>query len=308
MYGIDVSEWQENINWDLVKTQIDFAILKLGNIGDNRKFWTDPKFERNYNECMRLGIPVGVYLYCYSNEVENAQQAAREVVEYLKNKKIQLPVYIDMEDTEIAPEGKDKLTNICIGFNTIIEQSGRWAGVYANLNWFTNYLRNDVIRQKYTTWIAHPENANNLDKYKGQYDMFQYSFKGKINGISGNIDMNYLYRDLINEIAGNTPQPTPEPQSAKKSKEEIADEVIAGRWGNGQDRVNNLTNAGYDYNTIQDIVNQKLGYQKETIYVVQPGDTLSKIAAKFGTTYQEIARKNGITNPNLIFPNQKLKI
>lgn len=308
MRGIDVSEWQGNINWDLVKNQIDFVILKLGNIGDNTKFWLDPKFIRNYNECIRLNIPIGLYVYCYSNEVENAKAAAREVVNYLKDKKIQLPVYIDMEDVEIAVEGKNKLTQICIEFNTIIEQAGLWAGVYANLNWFSNYLNKDEIKRRYTTWIAHPENANNLDKYKGQYDMFQYSFKGRINGISGNVDMNYLYRDLINEISGNTSQPTPEPQPAKKSNEEIADEVIAGRWGNGQDRVNNLTNAGYDYNTIQDIVNQKLGYQKETIYVVQPGDTLSKIAAKFGTTYQEIAAKNGIANPNLIYPNQKLKI
>ncbi len=305
MRGIDVSSWQEYINWDLVKNQIDFAILKLGNIGDNTKFWVDKFFERNYNECTRLGIPVGVYVYCYSNEIPNAEVAAREIVAYLSNKKIQLPVYIDMEDDEIKVEGRDKLTQICISFNTIIEQAGLWAGVYANLDWFNNYLNKSALVPRYTSWIAHPENANNLDKYKGQYDMFQYSFKGQIGGISGNVDMNYLYRDLVSEINGSQPI---QPVNPKKSNEEIADEVIAGKWGNGDDRKKSLLAEGYDYDAIQDIVNEKMGYHKEKTYVVKPGDTLSAIAAKYGTTYQEIATKNGISNPNLIYPGQILKI
>ena len=306
MYGIDVSEWQGNINWDLAKNQIDFAILKLGNTGDNTKFWLDKYFVRNYNECTRLGIPVGVYLYSYTNEIANMEAAAREVVNYLKDKKLQLPVYLDMEDKEISPEGKDKLTQLCISFNTIIEQAGFWAGVYANRNWFDNYLNKDEIKKRYTTWIAHY--GVNEEKYRGEYDILQYSSSGKVSGISGNTDMNIMYRDLISEISGNSPQPKPEPQPAQKSNEEIADEVIAGKWGNGQDRINNLTNAGYDYNAIQNIVNEKLGYINEQTYVVKPGDTLSGIAAKYGTTYQELARKNGISNPNLIYPGQVLKI
>lgn len=302
--GCDVSEWNGNIDWDTVKNQIDFAIIKLGNIGDNTKFWLDPYFVRNYNECARLGIPFGVYVYCYSNEVENARQAGREVAEYLKDKSLQLPVYIDMEDGEIAVEGRDKLTEICIAFNTEIENSGKWAGVYANRNWFDNYLNKDVIKSKYTTWIAHY--GVNPDKYAGEYDMLQYTSAGHINGIVGNVDMNEMYRDLIAEINGTTPQPAPQP--ARKSNEEIADEVIAGRWGNGQDRIDRLTAEGYDYNTIQNIVNDKLGYHQEQTYVVKPGDTLSGIASQYGTTYQELAQKNGIANPNLIFPGQVIRI
>ena len=99
--------------------------------------------------------------------------------------------------------------------------------------------------------------------------------------------------------------------SSKKSNEEIANEVIAGQWGNGNDRKTRLQNAGYDYNEIQDIVNKKLGggsSSSSKTYTVKKGDTLSGIAAKFGTTYQEIARKNGIANPNKIYPGQVLKI
>ena len=306
MFGIDVSEHNGIINWDAVKPQIDFAILKLGNIGDNIKFWLDPYFVRNYNECTRLGIPFGVYVYCYCNEIENARQAGKEVANYLKDKKLQLPVYIDMEDAEIKVEGKDKLTEICIAFNTEIETSGKWAGVYANLDWFNNYLNKDIIKEKYTTWIAHY--GVSPDKYAGQYDILQYTSSGHVDGINGNVDMNEMYRNLIAEINGSTPAPQPTPQPVRKSNEEIANEVIAGRWGNGEDRKNRLVQQGYDYNTIQNIVNQKLGKNNEKTYIVKKGDTLSSIASKYGTTYQEIARKNGISNPNLIFPGQVIII
>lgn len=306
MRGIDVSEHNGIINWDAVKPQIDFAIIKLGNIGDNTKFWLDPRFVRNYNECTRVGIPFGVYVYCYSNEIENARQAGKEVANYLKDKKIQLPVYIDMEDAEIKVEGKDKLTEICIAFNTEIETSGKWAGVYANLDWFNNYLNKDIIKEKYTTWIAHY--GVSPDKYAGQYDILQYTSSGHVDGINGNVDMNEMYRNLIAEINGSTPAPQPTPQPVRKSNEEIADEVIAGRWGNQPERQQKLEAEGYNYQAIQDIVNQKLGENKQQTYTVKKGDTLSAIANKFGTTYQEIARKNGISNPNLIFPGQVIII
>ena len=237
-FGIDVSEWQGQINWEKVKSNIKFAILKLGNIGDNNKFWLDKFFERNYAECTRLNIPIGVYVYCYTNTVNNAMLAGQEVANYLKNKTLQLPVYIDMEDAEIINEGKNTLTNICIAFNTEIEKTGKWAGVYANENWFNNYLNKEEIRKRYTTWIASYKSGTNC--YQGTYDIWQNSSSGKINGINGNTDTNYMYRDLVSEIKGAT---TVTQTATKKSNEEIAQEVINGAWGNDKDRENRLANA-----------------------------------------------------------------
>ena len=96
----------------------------------------------------------------------------------------------------------------------------------------------------------------------------------------------------------------------KKSITDIAKEVIAGQWGNGDDRRNRLQEAGYNYDEVQNKVNEILDANKpkETVYVVKKGDTLSGIAAKFGTTYQAIAKKNGIKNVNKIYPGQKLVI
>lgn len=305
MKGIDVSEWQGDIDWVAVKPQIDFAILKIGNIGDKTKFSVDKKFERNYAECKRLGIPVGVYVYSYTNSLLEIGSCAKKTLEYLNGRKLELPIYIDMEDKEIAVEGKDKLTKLVVKFNTAIEKGGYWAGVYANLNWFNNYLNKDEIRKRYTTWIAHY--GVSQDKYKGQYDMLQYSSSGKVNGIAGNVDMNILYRDLIKEITGGQVEPKP----SVKSNEEIATEVINGLWGNGQDRITRLTNAGYDYNAIQAIVNARLkkpSVPSAQYYTVQRGDTLYAIAKKFGTSINQLVVWNNIKNPNLIYAGTKLRV
>ena len=306
MFGIDVSQHQGEINWDKVKSQINFAILRLGWIGNKENHTLDTQFERNYSECKRLGIPVGVYVYCYSNCEETAKSGANWAIEKLTGKSLELPVYIDMEDNSIAGQGKDVLTNICIAFNNIIEASGRWAGVYANRNWYDNYLNKDEIKRRYTTWIATYVDA--IDKYKGEYDIWQNSSKGRIDGITGYVDTNYMYRDLITEVKVRTKKE--EVQTPTKSVNELVDEVIAGLWGDGEDRKNKLRNAGYNYETIQSAVNSKLSKPKTTtvIYTVKKGDTLSKIASQYGITYQKIASDNGIANPNKIFVGQKIKI
>ena len=118
--------------------------------------------------------------------------------------------------------------------------------------------------------------------------------------------------DVVN--AKLAPAPAPKP-AAKKSNEEVAREVLAGKWGNGADRKNRLTAAGYDYNAVQNAVNQLSKAGKSTggtptsiTYIVKRGDTLSGIAKKYGTTWQRLARLNGLARPNLIRVGQKIRI
>ena len=123
-------------------------------------------------------------------------------------------------------------------------------------------------------------------------------------GKYGNGDVRKLvlgsrYNDVQNKINA---------ASAKKSNEQIAQEVLVGKWGNGDERKNRLAAAGYDYNTIQNIVNGKSGVSSAQYYTVQSGDTLSGIAAKYGTSYQKVAQLNGISNPNVIYVGQKLRV
>ena len=188
--GIDVSQHQGKIDWDQVKDEIDFAILRLGWIGNKENHTLDTQFERNYSECKRLGIPIGVYVYCYSNCVETTQSGANWAVKQLEGKTLDFPVFIDMEDSSIAGIGKDNLSNICIEFSNIIEKANFEPGIYANRNWFNNYLNSD-LKTKYTCWIAHY--TNNDENYEEQYSIWQYSSKGLISGISTNVDLNIIY-------------------------------------------------------------------------------------------------------------------
>ena len=295
--GIDVSHFQGNIDWNKVKGNIDFAILRLGWIGNNNNHTLDTKFEKYYNACKSTGIPIGIYVYNYCNSEDTVKSGAEWTVNQLKDKGIDLPIYIDMEDRSIENLGKDKLTSICIAFNTVIENAGYWAGVYANLNWYTNYLNKDTIKARYTTWVAHY--GISQDRYVGQYDMLQYYDTGKISGISGNVDMDIMYRDLINEIKeSNT-------GTDRKTVEELAREVIAGKWGNGEERKIKLTNAGYDYSAVQAKVNEILGVDTSitNYYPAISSDYNSIVEAlkSIGVdssfnNRKKIAVKNGINN------------
>ena len=109
-------------------------------------------------------------------------------------------------------------------------------------------------------------------------------------------------------VGKSTSTVKPQPKPSSKTTDQLAEEVIAGQWGNGADRKKRLTDAGYDYNAVQNIVNQKLCAYQAVYYTVRSGDTLSGIASKYGTTYQHLAQINGIANPNKIYAGQRIRV
>ena len=299
--GIDVSVHQGNINWDKVKADgIEFAILRCG-YGSDFTYQDDGQFKKNAKECERLGIPYGVYLYSYATNIEKACSEADHVLRVIKGCKLDYPVYYDLEDANTTGKcSKDMLGKIAEAFCNRIEKAGYMVGIYANLSWFNNLLT-DKVFDKWDKWVAQ---YNDKCTYKGKYTMWQYTSSGKVDGINGNVDMNYCYVDYV---SGKTEQKPVVP--VKKSNAEIAQEVLDGKWGNGADRKKKLTEAGYDYDAVQKIVNDKLQDNDDVqYYTVKAGDTLGAIAKKYGTTYQKLAKLNGIANPNKIYPNQKIRV
>lgn len=293
--GIDVSYHQGTIDWSKVKSAgIEFAILRIGyGMYDNQK---DKQFENNYKNARANGIPVGVYHYSYATSVEEAKKEANLVVKWLNGRDLEYPVYFDIEDNSMAGLGKSTLNAMCRAFCEIIENAGYWAGIYSNKNWATNTISGAELGKDYTYWIAQ---YNDKCTYNGPYAIWQYSSSGKVNGISGNVDMNYQYAEVGGKVGASSGTSTP----SKKSNEEIANEVIQGKWGNGQDRKNRLTNAGYNYQAVQSIVNQKLGatgtsyYKKYTGSSVSIVDALKAIGVDSSmTNRKKIAKANGISN------------
>lgn len=247
--GIDVSGAQGSIDWAKVKNDgVEFAILKLGNIYDTDANYKDSKFDTNYKNARANGIKVGAYIYNYCNTVENLKKGLSWVFEKLAGKELDLPIYLDMEDKTIAVETVDSLTEQCNEFAKLVKNKGYRAGVYANVNWLKNELNPSKFDKNLSVWVAQYYKEC---EYKGKYDIWQYTSSGKVDGISGNCDMNYLYNeDIIKETSSTVED--------KKSIDELANEVIAGKWGNGTDRKTNLEKAGYDYNAVQNRVNEIL--------------------------------------------------
>ena len=191
--GIDVSEFQGKIDWEKVKNSgVEFAILRCG-YGMDFSNQDDVEYERNANECERLGIPYGVYLMSYANTVEKARSEAKHVLRLIEGHKISLGVWYDIEDNGTSGAiNKETLTNIINTFCNTIKNAGYKVGVYANLNWLENKIEK-TIKDNYDIWVAQ---YYSKCEYEGKYIMWQHTSSGKVNGISTNVDMNILYEDL----------------------------------------------------------------------------------------------------------------
>lgn len=203
--GIDVSEFQGKVDWEKVKNSgVEFAILRCG-YGMNFLNQDDVEYERNANECERLGIPYGVYLMSYANTVEKARSEAEHVLRLIEGRKISLGVWYDIEDNGTSGAiNKETLTNIINTFCNTIKNAGHRVGVYASLNWLENKIER-IIRDNYDIWVAQ---YYSKCEYEGKYIMWQHTSSGKVNGISTNVDMNILYEDLpvINNNDNNNPK------------------------------------------------------------------------------------------------------
>ena len=269
--GIDVSKHQSIIDWDKVKPQIDFAILRCG-YGSDIKNQDDVQFERNVTECERLNIPYGVYLYSYATTEVMIDSEIAHTLRVIGSHK-PFCVYFDMEDSSTANLGKAKLTAFAKRFCEGIKAKGFKVGVYANENWCKNYLDvAELHKSGYSIWCA--KYSDNKPNIAAEYDIWQYSSKGSVNGIKGNVDMNYMYNDICN-IKQNTP--------IKKTISEVAQEVLHGKWGNGVERKKKLTQAGYDYAKVQAVVNE-LAKKKTTAPKKKSNEEIAKevIAGEWG--------------------------
>ena len=258
-FGVDISEHNGTVDWTKVAKKVDFAILRIGWVG-NTQNKMDKLFEKNYAAAKKAGVKLGAYVYMYTKNALNAKSGAEWILKQIKGKEFELPIYCDMEDPTISKLSKAELTNITIAFNEAIKKGGYVVGTYASRYWFDSKL-DKLLRTKYHTWIAHYTSGTN--KYKGEYEMWQNSSKGRVDGVSGNVDTNYLYEDIFDKPA--TTQPVTPSQPAKKSVDEIAKEVIEGKWGNGEDRKKRLTAAGYNYTTVQKKVNELVAPKKKSV-------------------------------------------
>ena len=296
MNGIDVSKHQAKIDWNAVRSsgKVDFAILRAG-IGKYAS-QKDVYFETNYKGCKDNGIACGAYWYSYAMSEAEAVMEANACLQCIQGKQFAFPVYFDFEERKQLNLGKAKVSQIVKSFCDTITKAGYIAGIYSMKSGLEGFLTEDV-RRTYTNWVAHV--GVKQTSYTG-YDMWQYSWKGAIPGIKGDVDLNICYRDFPAEIkssgrngfAGN-----PQPEASGKTIADLAREVLDGKWGNGSERRERLTAAGYNYTAVQSAVNELVNVGRLQLYTVQKGDTLGAIARKYGTTVDAIVEDNRLKYP-----------
>lgn len=271
---IDVAKHQGVIDWDSAKTQIDGAILQCG-YGSDFIYQDDIQFERNASECERLKIPYGIYIYSYALNDSEAHSEASHALRLAQGKKLSYPIYFDAEQSGTEGVAKRNADIFCKD----IESAGYFAGVYANENWWNNII---CGLDKYTKWVAkYSSNSPNVNSY----DAWQYTDCEGIKGIASGVDCSYFYRDFPAEMAGSTKKKDKKESNSVNGKtlDDIAKEILKGKWGNGKKRIKKLKSAGFtedEINLIQLKVNN-LTYKAIAKQI---------IAGKWGNGAERISR------------------
>ena len=198
--GIDVSSYQGKPDWTKVSnSEVKFAILRI-----HQKSGVDTSFEYNYKGCKSNGILIGGYKYSYALAPAQAIDEAENVISVLGGRGLDFPIFYDLEWSQQRSLGKQAIENIAIAFLTRIKKAGYKVGIYCNLDWYNNVL-SDALKQ-YDCWIArYPASDNGSVQERLRPNVgagWQYSSKGKVSGISGNVDMDVFYTDYRTEQKG----------------------------------------------------------------------------------------------------------
>ena len=220
LLGVDISTYQkaQSIDYKTLAKNIDFAILRVGytGYGKGKSKQKDSEFEKHYANLSAQNVPLGVYWYSCASTPEEAREEARLTLEYVKDKKIQWPIYFDTEDNHHQrPLSKQALTDVALAYIKAIEKAGYFAGIYASTSWLNTEL--DMSQIDASVWVAHY--GVKAPSYKGAYDVWQYTSGGMLDGYGGRLDLNYAYRDLgkviadagLNHLKESTPVPETKP-------------------------------------------------------------------------------------------------
>lgn len=314
MRGIDISKWQSGI--DLSAVNADFVIVKATEgIG-----YVDKSCDGFFQKALSLGKKLGFYHFA-----RPTNDAVREAEYFYNNCRGYFGKGIPILDWESG-----NTSNVAWAkrwLDRVYQLSGVKPVIYMSESVVNANDWSAVAAADYGLWVAkyrdnNPDynynmaNAGSRPKVKWWkfYCMWQWTSTGRLNGYGGYLDCDVFYGDQSTwdaYVGKSTSSTKPQTKPASKTTAQLAEEVIAGQWGNGEDRKKRLTAAGYDYNAVQSIVNNKMAAKKKPVsvyYVVKRGDTLSGIASKYGTTYQRLAQINGIANPNRIYVGQKIRV
>lgn len=218
--GIDVSEHQASVDWTKVKSAgVEFAIIRAGYGKEYDQ--EDLYFDQNIVNAQKNGIDCGIYWYSYADTIEDAYREAEVCYSIIKDYDYEYPVYFDIEEKKHANMTTAEVSAIIEAFCTTMKNKGYRVGIYSYANFLSTKVYTSVL-QKYDIWVAHF--GVQAPEYSGQYGIWQYSCTGKVDGISGDVDLNYGYIDY-SELNGNNPTQTTTTTTTTTTTYVISDSV-----------------------------------------------------------------------------------
>ena len=193
--GIDVSHWQQNVDWNQVAADdVDFVML-----GTRYKGEVDPNFRTNADAAHAAGVELGAYIYSYATSVEMAEQEADFILDLVKDYPISYPIAFDAEDAgTLGTLPPDQISAIINAFCRKIEAAGYYPMVYANEYWLNNKIDKSTL--DYDVWVAR---YNVMYTYDSPA-IWQATNTGSVNGIAGNVDIDFQFKDFSGQIPANT--------------------------------------------------------------------------------------------------------
>ena len=194
MIGIDVSAWQDEIDYEKVKKAgCEFVIIRIGiNTVNDEKIYIDEFYKKNIKTAKKAGLKVGVYIYTNAVNNKKATEHAKWIIKTLNNEKLDFPVAFDFENWSDINKLKLNtyiITKSFLTFKDYLNKKGYDAMLYSSLNYLNEvWMYNDT----YNVWLAHYTDETN---YKGKYIMWQMANTGKIDGINGAVDIDIYYKE-----------------------------------------------------------------------------------------------------------------
>jgi len=278
--GIDISYAQTNVNFAKIKASgVDFVIIRAGyGKYTNQK---DTRFEDHYAGAKAVGLAVGCYWYSYASNADDAKLEAKACLEVIKGKQFDYPIYFDIEEGKQATLGKAAISGITKAFCEVVEGAGCYVGIYSYASFLKNFMNEELLK-RYDVWVAHT--GVNSPSYNLPYGIWQYSHTGRIDGYNGNLDCNFSYKDYPTIIKSNG---------------------LNGYTASAAPSENNPTETVTESKPVDPVVSEPASADT---YIVKKGDTLSALAKRFGCTVQDLASLNSVTNPNLIYTGQAIKL
>ena len=320
--GIDVSNWQGYINYAEVRDAGIQVVYIKASQGTNIK---DAYFDINYENAKANGLRVGFYHYLTATSTEQAQEEANFFVSVISEKTPDCKLVLDYET--FGGVGREEINNIARTFMQCVEElTNKQVILYSDLSNARSTF-DTSLAEDYELWIAYYEDRNNLINIETSWNTYigiQYTDRGRVNGINGNVDRDLyteeIFLDETSEISNNSGNTTPNNTESIEYTVQSGDTLsaIARKYGTTVQElvdINNIQNPDLIYpgEKLRILTNSTIPGNEERgtgdiIYTVQRGNTLSQIARAYHVSVEHIVELNDIENPNLIYPGQKLRI